>query len=382
MEEWEITDKVVMMTTDNGQNIRDTITEELELSHLGCIGHTLQLSIGKALQISIVSHILGRVRKLVEHFHKSTLATNCLLEKQVRLDLPQHVLVMECKTCWSSTYHMLEHVQEEQAAICAVLAENKDRSIRSLLPENEEWGIIKDLCGILKPFCDGTMIMSGSRYPTFSLMAPLLHKVLEVTLKDADDDSYLLKRIKKSISNDLQSRYDSDDIKKHLRIAAFLDLRFKNLSPIIPALEHGHVYEITKAELLSLAEGVSDDEPAEPNPEPPRRKKSNLSNFFSDVYQGKSKRRYNKLERVTAEVCRYKSEATIHIDEKPLLWWKAREFQYPLLSVLAKRYFCIPATSVCSEEIFSVTRNILNEKRNRLLPENLDKLVFLLENLC
>ena len=88
------------------------------------------------------------------------------------------------------------------------------------------------------------------------------------------------------------------------------------------------------------------------------------------------------MEKVTAEVSRYKSEATIHIDKKPLLWWKAREIQYPLLSVLAKRYFCIPATGVRSEEIFSVAGNILNEKRNRLLPENLDKLVFLHENLC
>ena len=34
MEEWEITDKVVMVTTDNGQNIRNATTEEQELSHL------------------------------------------------------------------------------------------------------------------------------------------------------------------------------------------------------------------------------------------------------------------------------------------------------------------------------------------------------------
>ena len=51
------------------------------------------------------------------------------------------------------------------------------------------------------------------------------------------------------------------------------------------------------------------------------------------------------------------------------------------MSTLAKRYFCIPATSVHSEEIFSVAGNVLTEKRNRLLPENVDKLVFLHENL-
>ena len=64
------------------------------------------------------------------------------------------------------------------------------------------------------------------------------------------------------------------------------------------------------------------------------------------------------------------------IDEKPLMWWKMRQDQYPLMVNLARRYFSIPATSVRSEEIFSVARNVLSEKRNRLLPENVDKLVF------
>ena len=150
----------------------------------------------------------------MEHFHKSTLATNCLRQKQIRIELPQHVLVMECKTRWSSTYHMIQRVQEQQAAICAVLAENKDRTIRSLLPENEEWSIIEDVPSVLKPFCDGTTIMSGSRYPTFSLLAPLLHKLLGVTLKSTEEDITVLKSIKRSIANDLQNRYNLHSIRK------------------------------------------------------------------------------------------------------------------------------------------------------------------------
>ena len=389
LDEWGITDKVVMVTTDNGQNIKNAIIEELQYSHLCCVGHTLQLGIGKALQLTAVSRVLGRVRKLVEHFHKSTLATNCLREKQIRLELPQHVLVMECKTRWSSTYHMIQRVQEQQAAICAVLAENRDRTIRSLLPENEEWSTIEDLLSVLKPFCDGTTIMSGSRYPTFSLLAPLLHKLLEVTLKIKENDSEVLKNVKSSIANDLQSRYNSYSTRKCLRIATFLDPRFKDLSPFIPAEEHECVYENTKTELLSIV-GLDDDDEIDDQseevnetnePEPPKKKKSKLSDFFADVYEDKSKRICSKLERVVAEVNQYKSEESIDIDEKPLMWWKMRKCQYPLMSNLAKRYFCIPATSVRSEEIFSVAGNVLNEKRNRLLPENVDKLVFLHENL-
>lgn len=52
-----LADKVVLLTTDNGQNIKNAITEELKFSHLGCVDHTLQLSIGKALQLTAVYRV-------------------------------------------------------------------------------------------------------------------------------------------------------------------------------------------------------------------------------------------------------------------------------------------------------------------------------------
>ena len=109
-----------------------------------------------------------------------------------------------------------------------------------------------DLLSVLKPFCDGTTIMSGSRYPTFSHLAPLL---LGVTLKINE----ILKSIKSSIASDIQNRYNSDQIKISLRIAMFLDPRFKDLSPFILVKEHECVYENTKTELLSVTE-IGDDE--------------------------------------------------------------------------------------------------------------------------
>ena len=42
-------------------------------------------------------------------------------------------------------------------------------------------------------------------------------------------------------------------------------------------------------------------------PEPPRKKKSKLSDFFADVYKDKSRKRCNKLECIVAELNQYKS---------------------------------------------------------------------------
>ena len=76
-----------------------------------------------------------------------------------------------------------------------------------------------------------------------------------MTLKVTDSDNSVIKCVKRSISADLQGRYDSCDIEKHLGIATFLDPRFKDLSPIVPSIEHafGCVYENTKVELISLS---------------------------------------------------------------------------------------------------------------------------------
>ena len=70
-------------------------------------------------------------------------------------------------------------------------------------------------------------------------------------------------------------------------------------------------------------------------------------------------------------------------DQKSLLWWKDYHSQFPLLSKMARKYLYIPATSVSSERAFSTAGYIVNAKRARacLLPENVNMLVFLAQNL-
>ena len=47
---------------------------------------------------------------------------------------------------------------------------------------------------------------------------------------------------------------------------------------------------------------------------------------------------------------------------------------------MAKKYLTPPATSTDVERLFSTAGDILTKERNRLLPENLDKLLFCKEN--
>ena len=94
-----------------------------------------------------------------------------------------------------------------------------------------------------------------------------------------------------------------------------------------------------------------------------------------------NKKRLNGIQAVESELRRYQDEETIDLDANPLVWWKSRMCQYPLLAQLVRMVWSLPATSVCSEQVFSAAGNVLTKKRARLLPENVDKLVFLHQNI-
>lgn len=59
---------------------------------------------------------------------------------------------------------------------------------------------------------------------------------------------------------------------------------------------------------------------------------------------------------------KYLAEDLLNIDENPLKWWKNIRFRFPVLSKHAKKFLCIPATSVPSERLFSAAGDIITPK--------------------
>lgn len=60
---------------------------------------------------------------------------------------------------------------------------------------------------------------------------------------------------------------------------------------------------------------------------------------------------------------------TNDINTDPLMWWKEHENEYPVLSLIAKDYLIIQATSVAAEQAFSIAGNTITQTRNKLDPE-------------
>lgn len=114
--------------------------------------------------------------------------------------------------------------------------------------------------------------------------------------------------------------------------------------------------------------------------EPPR-KRSKLLQLLGDVVYNEvdSESSVTPSQKASLEVAQYTGDQLI--TDNPLVWWKHNSRRFPILSKLARTYLPIPATSVPSERAFSIAGHIANAKRACLLPENVNMLVFLAENL-
>ncbi|XP_041642341.1 E3 SUMO-protein ligase ZBED1-like [Cheilinus undulatus] len=107
-----------------------------------------------------------------------------------------------------------------------------------------------------------------------------------------------------------------------------------------------------------------------------------LGNTFGETSrQAPALQEKSAFENAAEEVKEYSRAAPLPLSESPLEWWKEHHCEYPLLAKLAKRYLCVPGTSVSAERVFSTAGDIVTAQRSSLTTEHVDQLLFLHKNL-
>ncbi|XP_029958862.1 zinc finger BED domain-containing protein 1-like isoform X2 [Salarias fasciatus] len=425
IEEWGLQDKDPAIVTDNASNM--TVAAELaSMLHFKCFAHTLNLASQRALKLPAVQRLLGKVRRITNFFRRSTIASHVLKEKQKLLNLEQHKLKTDVVTRWNSAHDMLQRFLKQQPAITAALLSNEVRKNEkdiSTLTE-ADIGAAEEIVRAMKPMKAATIVMEEEKTPTLSAVAPIHAQLIE-KLQESPGDSNMSKEIKSAICQDLGRRHLDEQQRQTLHVCAALDPRFKTL-PFLSEDEQKAVYDrvVTEAartqglfqrgagenesepwESETRADGNEDaglevpDEEDEGSSQGPgeeentaaqstskkrSRDSCGLAELLGQTYaSGSAKKLKTTDKQAQEEMGRYKETAPMPITKgaNPLNWWKEHECEYPLLSNLAKRYLCIPGTSVSSERVFSTAGDIITAQRSTLSPEHLDQILFLQKNL-
>ena len=380
-EEWNITSKLASTTTDNARNIVNAVTINLSWFHRPCFAHTLQIAVRQGLQVSEVTQVLSRCRRLVSHFHHSYVASRALNTKQEQLHVPTRKLVQEVSTRWNSTFEMIERILEQRTALSAVLMESTKAVERALMLNNDEITILECTVKVLEPFAHATTMLCAEKLPSASIIKPVLTALVKKFLVISESEPVVATSMKNAILASINSHFQDASITKATLIASALDPRHKALK-FLKSTEREEVF----ANVMEQASFLADL--AHESPSSPKRPK--LSAVVSDLLDysestsSDSSGTQSPLPQlrgaVEREVHFYRSDEAIGKLDNPLMWWKNNEHRFCTLSKLARRYLCMQATSVPAERLFSKAGVVVCRKRASLNPSTVDCLLSLHHN--
>jgi len=397
----------------------------------GCIDHILELITKIAMKDYEGSEgAMQSARALVGHFSSSSQAEQRLLSLQQN-GRPVKCIQDVC-TRWWSTFSMCERLLRLKPYLDLMEAEGTlDCNLSAL-----QWVIISDTCTLLKPFMFAQKSFEGETYVTISMVPYILYRIRSLLQesRDAPQNSLHLNNVLRRMANAFELHWGSGEpgtvSREHLTegpnrrpqgiplitlLASLLDPRFK-FGPGLSQIDLDHLWAIILHQMIGIDRGraercnqqqhqnnnidnnnnqqqqqqdlsdVSDDEASfDMFQELTRMREAAEAQIFNLHHNGAVGR--DAHERAHAELILYKSEPMMALQKEdrsyndPLSWWRVKAKQFPLLSELAVRYLCIPATSAPSERVFSTAGLTIANMRSRLDPMTANELVFLHESI-
>ena len=215
-------------------------------------------------------------RRVIAAFSYSWKRQRDLREIQQQKDLLLKKLKGDVCTRWGSTVGMIERIVEQQDAIRVVLSQ--DRKISHLVPSWQDFDVLKSVLEAVQGFKDLTDLLSGEKRVTCSAIEPLIEVIHDKMVIPKDDDTDLTIEIKQRIKNDIDSRYQSDEMSSLLDTCAFLDPRFKDKFTIEDETVVTLMDEVKMLDEVERASAI--EQPTEDDSSAPPRKKGKFSAVF------------------------------------------------------------------------------------------------------
>ena len=325
---------------------------------LACFAHTLQLCVKDGLKAATaLRSAIQKVGKIVKHVKKSTLAT----EKFETLF--GKTLVSRNETRWNSQVKMVRRVLEVDPS------EVVDGE--GLVLTGHEKAILKEMVDVLEPFEEATDILQGD-YVSISFAIPCYFGLLKHL---SSSGVRYCKGLRTALKNSLTRRLGMICADPTYIVAAILDPRFKlSWCEGVDESKYKGVLLSEAAKFSPVHQAskeVSDTSSADEHVPPKKKKKR--SKLFAFIESSSLPKRTSEQE---TEVFLHEGQ----MDELPLDYWARKSLEFPILSQVARKFLAIPATSARIERVFSIAGKILRTDRSRLLPRNLETLLYLKVN--
>lgn len=291
----------------------------------------------------------------------------------------RYALTNDCMTRWSSTLLMISRMYTWREEINLTL-DQMNMSPKRLDPTTVS--ILRDLISLLQPFADVTTVLQAATVPTLGMAYWAQHKLGQhLQQVHASDVCEEVKATTHVLMTQLVNQWKQPS--KCISLAVVLDPRFKTFEWAVDADNTAATnYFFSALRVAYVTEKGANNPLSSVNVNTT----TAAQHGENDAHAMALKRLgINEDETVVSEldeIVRYKHVRKISITSNPLEWWKSNESNFPILSKLAKRYLCVPASSAESERFFSNASQIVttNFTRNRLTSAQICQLIFMKHN--
>ena len=361
--EFGINNKVDYIVTDNANNITKA-ANDLKTHH-PCLAHCINLAVKDALKETGTQELVAKVKAIVAFFKKSPKQTEKLKDVHKANNTQFKKLKQECETRWNSTYDMLQSYIHQHTEITGILCKAGKATLCLAEPDEDkgedEVAKVKEIIETLQPMKEATEELSGEKFTTLSKVVPMITALKKKTENQTTP-------LAMALFTELSLRFDEFLTEDYLKITTALDPRFK-----FRKVEA----EICKKLRTLLPEPEKQKNVSEAKPEwEDKKKRSTFWSFWDeddeDIQETSSA--------ADLELQYYCKMPNLQRTCNPLEWWKAQCHALPELSKLARKFLCIPATSVPSERVFSKAGEIVSKRRASIKPKHVDMLIFLNKN--
>lgn len=404
LQEFGILDsQIFSMTTDQGADIKKAVSDRFagtDVRQLFCYNHCLALILPAALKLCKDAETL--IEKINKHCKKCKNSLNCaahLGKLQDNDNVPKNLQLayeLSCTTRWNSVLYMLEKYQKLLKYFPAVIEKIPLNDRPDELGAAEK-AALNELIQLLRPMESITRKLSGTRYATAALIIPYHAQMIE-EIKKVQCESNTGKQFKKSLIQALQDRFKNNvESSSVLAISTILDPRFKKWAFTDDVLATQAVKKIDQ--MIKTKFAKTSNVPAEVGPQLPCSKTASkdfsLTSSLKERIQKKIQKQAsnhqnvfdNPSDELYYQLNSYIKDAPIELPDLEehaietnvaLEYWETvGKAQYPDLYPIFLKYHAVQATSVASESAFSIAGQIKCATRSSILPERMDKLLFL-----
>ena len=349
------------------------------------------------------SNLLTKCRHLVGTFKHSEPLTRRFKEKQTQLDSESKTyLVQDVPTRWNSTLDMLSSILVNRDVLFSMSFETVNNIIKTHLPKDFELLIIGEIIKLLEPLKELTQLFSVKKFVSNYILYPSIYSLVNHILPDLYLTLSDIKILREELILSLNTRF-SYVLNDHFFLAGtFLHYQFKNFE-FIKNFDERIKYKNEAIEYIEnlfnnselfkdLRENYkqADTQSNESstviiNSSSDKNTESHKS-FFSNLCDQQRQNNRNELNQLQNEIQNYIRSSFTVIPKKnesiygPLIFFRYNKENFPILTYVTKAIFCVPATSVPSESLFSLAGLIQDDLRNRINPVLLEILTFIKHN--